>query len=96
VNKHKLRKKKAFKDSELTSTRTCCKAKAKDLSFKAKVKAKNLKFKAKVKELSFEAKAKAKDTKIVLKDSLRTKPKPRPMTNITGTEEAKHPIIPGH
>ena len=44
-----------------TGTRTCCKAKAKDLSFKAK--------------------AKAKDMKIVLKDSLRTRPRPR--TNIT-------------
>ena len=55
-----------------TITRTCCKAKAKDLSFKAK---------AKAKDLTFKAKAKAKDTKIVLKDSLRTRPRPR--TNIT-------------
>jgi len=41
----------------LAITRTCCKAKAKDLS------------------------SKAKDTKIVLQDSLRTRPRPR--TNIT-------------
>ena len=39
------------------------------------------KAKAKAKDLSFKAKAKAKDMKIVLKDSLRTRPKPR--TNIT-------------
>ena len=52
-----------------TGTRTCCKAKAKDLSFKAK-------------DLSF--KAKAKDMKIVLKDSLRTRPRPR--TNITAAK----------
>jgi len=51
------------------------------LSFKAKAKAKALSFKAKAKakDLSLKAKAKAKDTKIVLKDSLR----PRPRTNIT-------------
>ena len=44
----------------------------KDLTYKAKAKAKDLSFKAK-----------AKDTKIVLKNSLRTRPRPR--TNITGT-----------
>jgi len=68
-----------------TITRTCykAKAKAKDLSFKAKAKAKDLTFKAKAKakDLNLKAKTKAKDTKIVLKDSLRTRPRPR--TNIT-------------
>ena len=53
------------------------------MSFKAKAKAKDLTFKAKAKDLSSKAKAKAKDTKIVLKDSLRTRPRPRPRTNIT-------------
>ena len=51
------------------------KAKAKDLSFKAK--AKDLSFKFKAKDLTY--KAKAKNMKIVLKDSLR----PRPRTSIT-------------
>jgi len=50
------------------------KAKAKDLSFKAK--ARDLIFKARAKDLTFKAKAKAKDLKIVLKDSLRTRPRP--------------------
>ena len=58
-----------------------CKAKAKDkakdLSFEAKAKAKDLTFKAKAKDLSSKAKAKANDTKIVLKDSLRTRPRRR-------------------
>ena len=52
-----------------TGTRTCCKAKAKDLTFKAKAK-----------DLS----SKAKDMKIVLKDSLRT----RPRTNITANRKS--------
>ena len=58
-------------------SRTCCKAKAKakDLTVKAK---------AKAKDLSSKAKAKAKDMKIVLKDSLRTRPRPR--TNITAPQ----------
>ena len=75
-------RKNAFKDwhKDLTCK---AKAKAKDLSFKAKAKAKDLTFKAKAKakDLSSKAKAKAKDMKIVLKDSLRTRPRPR--TNIT-------------
>jgi len=71
VNKHKLPTQKCIQG--LAITRTCCKAKAKDLRFKAK--AKDLSSKAKTK-------AKDKDTKIVLKDSLRTRPRPR--TNITG------------
>ena len=59
---------------------TCkAKAKAKDLSFKAK--AKDLTFKAKAKAKDLSPKAKTKDMKIVLKDSLRTRPRPR--TNIT-------------
>jgi len=35
--------KNAFKNSELTITRICCKAKAKDLTFKAKAKAEDTK-----------------------------------------------------
>jgi len=64
----------------MTITRACykAKAKAKYLSFKAK--AKDMTFKAKAKDFSF--KAKAKETKIVLKDSLKTRT--RPSTNITG------------
>jgi len=50
------------------------KAKAKDLSFQAK--ARDLIVKARLKDLTFKAKAKAKDLKIVLKDSLRTRPRP--------------------
>ena len=70
--------------SDVDKDLTCkAKAKAKDLSFKAK--AKDLTFKAKAKakakDLSLKANAKVKDTKIVLKDSLRTRPRPRP--NIT-------------
>jgi len=48
-----------------------------------KNKAKDLTFKAKAKDLSFKVKAKAKDLKIVLKDSLR----PRPRTPITGFQQ---------
>jgi len=61
-----------------------CKAKAKELSFKAKAKAKDLSFKAKAKAKAkdLSLKAKAKDTKIVLEGSLWTRPRPR--TNITG------------
>ena len=68
-----------------TGTRTCCKAKAKakDLTFKAK---------AKAKDLSPKAKAKAKDMKIVLKDSLRTRPRPR--TNITAQKPLKLAEVP--
>ena len=77
-----------------TDTRTCCKvkAKAKDLSFKAKAKAKDLTVKAKAKDLSSKAKAKAKDMKIVLKDSLRTRPRPR--TNITECRAAAGSRVP--
>jgi len=65
------------KDEDLTF-KTKAKAKAKDLSFKAKDK--DLTFKTKVKDLSFKAKDKdltfkAKDLKIVLKDSLRPRPR---------------------
>jgi len=49
------------------------KAKDKDLTFKTKTKAKDLSFMAKDKDLTF--KAKAKDLKIVLKDSLRPRPR---------------------
>ena len=63
----------------MTITRTCCKAKAKAKDLSLKAKANDLTFKAKAKDFRF--KAKAKDTKIVLKESLRTRPRPR--INIT-------------
>ena len=61
------------------------------MSFKAKAKAEDLTFKvkAKAKDLSFKAKAKAKDTKIVLKDSLR----PRPRTNMSDRKSTMRFLI---
>jgi len=47
-----------------------------DTSDESKAKAKDLSFQARARDLIFKAKAKAKDLKIVLKDSLRTRPRP--------------------
>ena len=57
----------------------------KNFTFKAKASTRDLTFKAQAKpqDWTFKAKARTKNLLLVLKESLRSRPRPRPKTNIT-------------